>query len=136
MYFLLKLFYFNVCICIFQRLKNWEARERKKAREYEKEREREEDRKQEEVGTCSMIVATQAKILISCQLMLKFTTKNGFHKFYLNKKNIYLTDLTNFKVVLSGEFILIFVFNIENTFNLSTRTGNGYDVRQKDQIQD
>lgn len=32
-----------------QRLKNWEARERKKAREYEKEREREEDRKQEEV---------------------------------------------------------------------------------------
>ncbi|XP_071160914.1 RNA-binding protein 25-like [Mytilus edulis] len=32
-----------------ERLKNWEARERKKAREYEKEREREEDRKQEEV---------------------------------------------------------------------------------------
>lgn len=31
-----------------ERLKNWEARERKKAREYEKEREREEERKAEE----------------------------------------------------------------------------------------
>lgn len=51
-------------VCIFQRLKNWEARERKKAREYEKEREREEDRKQEEVGSY-IIAATQDKILIA-----------------------------------------------------------------------
>lgn len=37
-------------ITFLQRLKNWEARERKKAREYEKEREREEERKAEEVS--------------------------------------------------------------------------------------
>lgn len=33
----------------FQRLKNWEIRERKKAREYEKEAEREEERRREMV---------------------------------------------------------------------------------------
>ena len=37
----------------FQRLKAWEARERKKAREYEKEREREDERKAEEVSLFS-----------------------------------------------------------------------------------
>lgn len=37
-------------IWLLQRLKNWEARERKKAREYEKDREREDERHAEEVG--------------------------------------------------------------------------------------
>jgi hypothetical protein len=45
---------FSTSTFFYQRLKNWEARERKKAREYEKEREREEERKSEEV----CIVAT------------------------------------------------------------------------------
>ena len=41
-----------VLLCSFlQRLKNWEARERKKTREYEKEREKEDERKAEEVST-------------------------------------------------------------------------------------
>ena len=35
-------------VAVFQRLKNWEARERKKAREYEKRREKEEEKKMEE----------------------------------------------------------------------------------------
>lgn len=42
--------YLISCVTFLQRLKNWEARERKKAREYEKEREREEERKAEEVS--------------------------------------------------------------------------------------
>lgn len=41
--------YSNKFFLLFQRLKNWEQRERKKAREYEKEKEREEERKAEEV---------------------------------------------------------------------------------------
>ena len=39
-----------MCLFCLQRLKNWEARERKKTREYEKEREKEEERKAEEVS--------------------------------------------------------------------------------------
>ena len=42
-------------MCCLQRLKNWEARERKKAREHEKERDREEERKSEEVGAIKAI---------------------------------------------------------------------------------
>lgn len=48
--------YWKVILClvlngvfVLQRLKNWEARERKKSREYEKEKEREDERKAEEV---------------------------------------------------------------------------------------
>ncbi len=36
-------------VCLLQRLKNWEIRERKKARDYSKETEREEERHREMV---------------------------------------------------------------------------------------